>query len=62
VRASLQHFVGQDGILRVGWQPALLLIDRRVANPPQAASLPYIAIEMTGYYGNVKTIMAADER
>jgi uncharacterized Zn finger protein len=37
--------VGQDGILRAGWQPASAGLftrkGRRVANPPQVANLPH---------------------
>jgi hypothetical protein len=37
--------VGQDGILRAGWQPALYerfaSFGRRVTNPPQVANLPH---------------------
>jgi len=39
--------VGQDDILRAGWQPALCGLvasfGRRVTNPPQVANLPHKA-------------------
>jgi hypothetical protein len=43
--ADPAQIVGQDGILRAGWQPApagpFTRGGRRVANPPQVANLPH---------------------
>jgi hypothetical protein len=46
-RSRSERGVGQDGILRAGWQPApggnFANAGRRVTNPPQVANLPYQA-------------------
>jgi hypothetical protein len=55
--------VGQDGILRVGWQPALaycLLSYRRVNNPPQVANLPHVFINRPG--GQMKRFLVMLEQ
>jgi len=43
--------VGQDGILRAGWQPALYerfaSFGRRVINPPQVANLSHKPASVT---------------